>query len=122
MTSPEMLETLETADEGTLREMIERANALLAERQRQRRQDAMEKAAFDLEAAGISADEFSEYLRRRVQGKKPPAGRPKTLKGRYVNPANPEQAYELGRGRPPRWFSELEASGQLPEPESTNPG
>jgi hypothetical protein len=59
--------------------------------------------------------------RRRVKGKKPPAGRPKTLKGRYVNPANPEQAYELGRGRPPRWFSELEASGQLPDPENTTP-
>jgi DNA-binding protein H-NS len=122
MTSPEMLDTLEAADESTLLEMIERANALLAQRQQSRRHDAMERAASDLEAAGISADEFAEYLRRRVKGKKPPASRPKTPRGRYVNPANPEQAYELGRGRPPKWFSELEASGQLPDPESTDVG
>jgi DNA-binding protein H-NS len=122
MTTPEMLDTLEGADESTLLEMIERANALLAQRQQSRRHDAMERAASDLEAAGISPDEFVEFMRRRGKTKKAPAARPKTPRGRYVNPANPDQAYELGRGRPPKWFSELEASGQLPEPESTNAG
>lgn len=118
MTSPEVLETLERADEGTLMEMIERANALLAQRQQSRRQETMERAAADLEAASISADEFSEFLRRRSK-KKASVVRPKTPKGRYVNPANPDQSYELGRGRPPRWFTELETAGQLPEPQST---
>ena len=117
MTSPDMLDKLETADEDTLLEMIERANALLAQRQQSRRRDAMERAASDLEIAGISADDFVEFMRRRGKGKKTEAGRPKTAKGRYVNPANPDQAYELGRGRPPKWFTELEASGQLPAPE-----
>lgn len=117
MTSPEMLDTLEAADEGTLLEMIERANTLLAQRQQSRQREAMERAASDLEAAGISADEFAAFLARRGKGKKAPAGKPKTPKGRYVNPADPSQSYELGRGRPPKWFTELEASGQLPAPE-----
>ena len=120
MTTPDMLQTLAAADEGTLLEMIERANALLLERQLTRRHDAMERAAADLDAAGISADEFVEFVRRRGKAKKTPSAKPKTKKGRYVNPANPQQAYELGRGRPPKWFSELEASGRLPEPEGSD--
>lgn len=122
MTNPDMLGSLEAADEGTLLEMIDMANALLLERQQARRHDAMQRAAADLEAAGISADEFVEFVRRRGKAKKAPAGKPKTRKGRYVNPANPNQAYELGRGRPPKWFSELEANGRLPEPQRTDAG
>jgi DNA-binding protein H-NS len=118
MTSPDVLDTLDTADEGTLLEMIERAHALLAQRQQSRKHETMEKAAADLEAAAISADEFVEYLRRRGKTKKAPATKPKMAKGRYVNPADPTQSYELGRGRPPQWFRALDASGQLPSPDS----
>lgn len=121
MTSPSVLDTLEHADEGTLLDMIERANTLLVQRQQSRRLDAMEKAAADLDAAGIPADEFAEYLRRRGKPRKAPTGKLRTAKGRYTNPANPGQSYELGRGRPPRWFTDLLASGQLPEPEAVPP-
>ena len=121
MSDTDVLQTLENADEGTLMEMIERANLLLVQRREGRRNEVMEAAASELETAGISADEFAEFLRRRSR-RKAPAARPKTPKGRYVNPANPSQAYELGRGRPPRWFTELEASGELPEPQSSDAG
>lgn len=70
--------------------------------------------------AGRRVAALHTCLPAQFRAKKGPASRPKTPKGRYVNPANPDQAYELGRGRPPRWFSDLEASGRLPEPESTD--
>jgi hypothetical protein len=39
---------------------------------------------------------------------------------RFFNIENPDQIYEVGKGRPPGWFEKGRAKGMLPAPEAAN--
>ena len=114
-----VLAALESLDHAGLQEVMRRAGELLKERERGRQREAIEQARAILAGAGLTAHDLMAS-----GGGARPAGPAKTKKAtprgqagaRYANPADPSQVYAPGRGRAPRWYGELKAKGQLPEP------
>ena len=112
-----VLAALESLDHAGLQEVMRRAGELLKERERGRQREALEQARAILAGAGLTAqDLMSNGGRPAGPGKAKKAAPGGKAGARYANPADPSQIYAPGRGRAPRWYGELKAKGQLPEP------
>ena len=110
-----MADQLQDMTDEQLSGLIEDAQAEQQRRQKAKRQKALDEAKAILSAAGLSLRDA--LAGSGGSGKKKAAGKPALKQGqRYVNPANSSQVYTTGRGRPPKWFSDLQARGNLPEP------
>ena len=92
------LETLNTFPDDDLRAIIAHAGSLLKQRDRERKENALEQAKAILSQAGLSLKELSKTKPRRAH---------ESLRAgmRFFNSENPHQAYEVGKGRPPGWFT-----------------
>ena len=112
-----VLAALESLDHAGLQEVMRRAGELLKERERGRQREAIEQARAILAGAGLTVQDLMSNGGRPAgptKGKKAGAGG--RAGARYANPADPSQVYAPGRGRAPRWYGELKAKGELPEP------
>lgn len=124
MTAPAAeLPALDALDDAQLRDVIHRAEELLKQRTEGKRQEALDRARAILSEAGLSMQDLVGNAGGATRGR--PAGAGKGAKkastggkagARYANPADPSQVYESGRGRAPKWYGELRAKGELPEP------
>ena len=118
------LDMLESLDEAGLHDVIRRAGELLKEREQSKRREAIEQARAILEGAGLSIEELMTVAKRppgkksrRTKADSPTGNVGGSRKGlRFANPTDPSQVYEPGRGRAPKWYSELKAKGELPAP------
>lgn len=101
---------LQDLTDDQIRELITAAGELLRQRHEAARQKAIEEARARLAEVGLTF--------RDVGGAPPRAARHAKLRrgDRYVNPLDPTQAHIVGRGRPPKWFTDMEAKGSLPAP------
>jgi hypothetical protein len=109
------LETLKLLTDDDLRGVIDRAGNLLKQRDRERKESALEQAKAILVQAGLSLKELSRIKAKGASGKAVlPAGT------KFVNPENPAEFYIAGKGRPPGWFEKLREKGSLPAPEPAN--
>jgi len=100
---PDMLDGM-TDDE--LRAAIARAQDLLRDRDRQRKDKALADAGAILAAAGLSLKDVGRGRRSKGRAKAP------AYRGgnRYQHPANPELVWKA-RGKKPAWLTALEAEG-----------
>jgi DNA-binding protein H-NS len=112
-----VLAALESLDHAGLQEVMRRAGELLKERERGRQREAIEQARAILAGAGLTAqDLMTNGGRPAAPGKTKKAAPSGKAGARYANPADPSQVYAPGRGRAPRWYGELKARGELPDP------
>lgn len=93
-----------------LRSLITAAGDLLVERRESAKQQAIEDARARLAEVGLTF--------RDLGGGTPGKRRSSKLHNgdKYTNPLDPAQVHIVGRGRPPKWFSDLESKGLLPAP------
>ncbi|MEQ1719332.1 MAG: H-NS histone family protein [Hyphomicrobium sp.] len=80
-----------------LRELKERVDAVIVEKQKLERIELKSKFAELAEAAGLSLDD--------VLGMKRRGGGKGSVAAKYRNPENPEETW-TGRGRMPNWLGE----------------
>lgn len=107
---------IENLSDAELQELATRAQEMLQQRKGARRLEAVEQARAILADVGLSFQE-AEKLSGAARTKKPAAAKPQSRKGqRFVNPADPGQVWESGRGRKPKWLAALEARGEAPQP------
>jgi hypothetical protein len=107
-----MLETLKALPDEELRAITEQIDMLLKERDRERKEQALEKARAILSQAGLNLHDVAKAR----------AVKPALKAGaRYVNPDEVTQSYIVGNGRPPGWFERLRAKGRLPVPVQLQP-
>lgn len=102
---------LKALDDNQLRAVIDQAGTLLKEREADRKQKAIEEAKAKLAAVGLT---FRDVVKTKTDKGKARAPLPPGQS--YVNPSDSSQTYTTGRGRPPKWFAELQAKGNLPQP------
>jgi DNA-binding protein H-NS len=104
---PNMIQdSLEKLGDDELRAVIDRSNELLAERDRQRKEKALEQARAILAGAGLS-------LRDVATGKPAKNGNGKTIyrEGtQYQHPTNKTLTWK-GKGQKPNWLRVLESQG-----------
>jgi hypothetical protein len=99
------LESLESLKDDELQGVIAKATALLAQRDRQRKDEALEKVRVILASAGLP---FSAVAGK---GYKNGNGGPKYHGGhQYQHPTNKALVYG-GRGKKPAWLRDLELQG-----------
>lgn len=94
-----------------LRSLITAAGDLLVERREAAKQKAIEEARAKLAEVGLTFRDLGG-------GTATPRKRSSKLRNgdRYANPVDPSQVHVVGRGRPPKWFTDLEAKDLLPQP------
>jgi len=99
------LDSLEKLGDDELQAVIDRSNELLKERDRQRKDKALEQARAILTGAGLS-------LRDVAAGKKNSNGKPVPYHGgrQYQHPTNKALVWNA-KGQKPNWLRELEAQG-----------
>jgi DNA-binding protein H-NS len=98
------LDTLEALGDDDLRAVIARSNELLAQRDRQRKDKALEQARATLAAVGLSLKDLNR--------KAPKAKGPIYHSGRtYQHPTNKALVWP-GKGKKPAWLTALEAEGK----------
>jgi DNA-binding protein H-NS len=102
-------DTLSKLTDPELTQVIAAAQGLLQARAEKRRNDAMEQIRQIAATAQITV---SFDASRKAKGVKAAlrAG------DRYVNPADPNQSYMVGKGKPPHWFTALRDKNRLPAP------
>jgi DNA-binding protein H-NS len=114
-----VLTALESLDHAELQEVGRRAEELVKDRERGRQREAIEQARAIRAGAGLTVHDLMASGVRAAGAAKAKA-KQAAARGqagaRYANPADPSQVYTPGRGRAPRWYGELKAKGQLPEP------
>lgn len=100
------LETLDALNDDELQTLIGRANELLKERDRQRKEKALEQARAILAGAGLSLKDVTAKPHKNGNGKGPVyhGGR------HYQHPANKALVWNA-KGQKPNWLRELEAQG-----------
>ncbi len=100
-----ILDSLEKSGDDELKSVIDRANALLAERDRQRKEKALEQARAILSGAGLSLKDIASG-KPKNGGKGPVyhAGQ------QYQHPGNKALTWN-GKGQKPNWLRELETQG-----------
>ena len=101
------METLETLKDEELRAVIDRANELLSERDRQRKDKAMGEARALLASVGLSLKDLNG------SGKKASKGIVYRKGVTYQHPTNKALVYG-GHGKKPHWLAALEAEGKAP--------
>lgn len=94
-----------------LRALITAAGERLQERREAAKQKAIEEARARLAEVGLT-------FRDMAGGALPSRKRASKLRNgdRYANPLDPSQVHIVGRGRPPKWFADMETKGTLPAP------
>jgi H-NS histone family len=99
------IDTFESLSDAELRDAIARANDLLAQRDRQRKEKAIEDARAILAGAGLS-------LKDVAAGKKNGNGKGPVYHGghSYQHPSDKTKVWNA-KGQKPHWLRELEASG-----------
>jgi hypothetical protein len=114
------LDTLEKYGDDELRNIITRSNELLEQRDRQRKEKALEDARAILTGAGLSHKDVAAGKPVKNGGKAP------SYRGgcQYQHPGNKALVWNA-RGQKPHWLRELEAEGRkpvevLPEPANDN--
>ncbi len=103
------VEMLDTLTDAQLTEVIARSNELLIMRDRQRKDDAIEKARTLLAAAGLS---FKDIAGKKASRAASVSFRPKSGHT-YQHPDNPTLQC-LGTGNKPKWWHELAKAGREP--------
>ena len=101
------LDTLETLNDEELQAVIARSDELLKERDRQRKNEAVEKARAILAVAGLSLKDVAAGKTAKNRNGKGPvyhAGK------QYQHPTNKALNWNA-KGQKPHWLRELEASG-----------
>jgi DNA-binding protein H-NS len=100
------LDSLENLNDEELQAIICRCNELLKERDRQRKEKALEQARAALAAVGLSLKDL---------GRKPHPARPKGpayhAGRRYQHPSDKTLVWP-GKGKKPAWLTALEAEGK----------
>jgi hypothetical protein len=102
------LETLESLNDDDLRGIIARCNELLEQRDRKRKEKALEDARAILAGAGLSLRDVAAGPHRNGNGG------PKYHEGhQYQHPTNKALTWG-GKGKKPHWLRDLEAQGGKP--------
>lgn len=103
------LDSLEKCADDELRAVIARAEELLAEHDRQRKDKALEQARAILAGAGLNLRDVASGRPKNGNGKGPSyhGGR------RYQHPTDKTKVW-AATGQKPRWIRELEAEGRRP--------
>jgi hypothetical protein len=98
-----------------LRTLVTTATDLLQQRHEAAKQRAIEEARARLAEVGLTF--------RDLTGGPPPRKRAAKLRNgdRYTNPLDPSQVHVVDRGRPPKWFTDMETRGTLPAPSRPGP-
>ena len=109
------LETLTTLTDPELSQMITKAQELLHTRAEKRKSDAMEQIRQIAANAQITVSFDGSRKPKMVKS-------PLRAGERYVNPADPAQAFVVGKGKPPQWFAALRDKNRLPAPTPPNKG
>lgn len=104
-----MATDIENQDINELQQTIEKAQALIEQKKREKIGDAYKAAVEAAASVGLSLDELVAYG---AKGKR--AGAKRSVAPRYRNPANKEQTW-TGRGKQPRWVVAALASGKTLE-------
>ena len=99
------MELLEAMHDDELRAVIARADALLKQHDRERKEKALEQATAILAAAGLSLKDVAGKARA-------PKPKPVTYRGghNYQHPTKKELVWNAV-GQKPNWLRELEAGG-----------
>jgi DNA-binding protein H-NS len=106
--------TIEKLSDDELEALAARAHEMLKSRQGQKRHEAVEQARSLLESVGLTFRDAEQLLGK--ERKKGPTTKPQHRQGsRFVNPADPGQTWTAGKGRKPKWLTELEARGEAPQ-------
>jgi DNA-binding protein H-NS len=100
---------LEKLDGDGLKDVIARAQELLAEKQQQEKAQFLEEVREKASELGISLEELAKPPRRRRA-----APRKTTIAPKYRNPQDPTQMWS-GRGRAPAWARPYKEEGRLDE-------
>ena len=100
------LDSLEKCADDELEGVIARCNELLKQRDRQRKDKALEEARAILASAGLSLKDIASGKPKNGKGKGPNyhAGK------QYQHPSNKALTWNA-KGQKPNWLRELEASG-----------
>lgn len=98
------LDTLNDLKDDELQAVIDRSNELLKERDRQRKEKAMEEARAILAGAGLSLRDIAKPHKNGNKGPVYHSGR------QYQHPANKALIWNA-KGQKPTWLRELEAQG-----------
>ena len=106
-------DTLNKLTDPELTQVIATAQELLQTRAEKRKSDAMEQIR---QIAATVQINVSFDAGRKAKGIRPMlhAG------DRYMNPADASQAYIVGKGKPPQWFTALRDKNKLPAPVALN--
>src|SRR5664279_3895377 len=101
-----ILDSLEKLADDELQAVIDRSNELLKERDRQRKDKALEQARAILAGAGLSLKDVAAKPHKNGNGKGPVyhGGR------QYQHPTNKTLVW-AAKGQKPGWLRELEAQG-----------
>ena len=100
------LDTLDALKDEELQTVINRSNELLQERDRQRKDKALEEARVLLASVGLSLKDVASGKPKNGNGKGPVYHVGKT----YQHPSNKSLMW-AGKGQKPSWLRELEANG-----------
>lgn len=94
---------LETLADDELKQIHARAGELLSARKQERQQAVVEEIKTKLAEAGLTLRDLARTGKRSAHKSKPATRPGETL----TNPKDPGQTWTPGRGRPPKWVSEL---------------
>lgn len=106
---PLKADLLNDLNDNDLQAVIDRANELLNERDRQRKEKALEEARAILASAGLSLKDVANGRSKNGAGKVATYHAGKT----YQHPLNKALMWG-GKGQKPTWVRELEAEGRRP--------
>jgi hypothetical protein len=102
-------DTLSKLTDPELSQVIASAQGLLQARAEKRKSDAMEQIRQIAATAQITVSFDAS--------RKPKGGKPVMRAGeRFINPADANQSYVVGKGKPPHWFAALRDRNRLPPP------
>jgi DNA-binding protein H-NS len=95
---------LDGLSDEELQEISDRAGTLLLERKKEKQQAVLDSAREMLATAGLTLRDLARAGKRSAPKGKPAARPGETL----TNPKDASQTWTPGRGRPPKWVTELQ--------------
>ncbi|MFN4023006.1 MAG: H-NS family nucleoid-associated regulatory protein [Hydrogenophilus thermoluteolus] len=109
------LETLEALSIEALEELKKDIEKTIVKKQDERLEQLKEEVRQMAERLGVPFETLLERLTRERSGKGRKSGAPKRkLPWRFRHPTDPDKGW-TGRGLPPKWLQEWEASGRSRE-------
>lgn len=106
---------IENLSDDELEALATQAREKLQKRREEKKVSAAREAKRLLDDVGLTFREAERLAGS--EKKKGGAKKSESPKGaRFINPANSSQSWTSGRGRKPKWFLELEARGEAPNP------